>query len=168
MSHIPIVNKDIFSSDARVIIHQVNCQGEMNSGVAKQVREKYPIVYECYKAWCDNECLNPNGLEASPLLGNVQIVYVKDSGVNDVTDNDRVIINLFSQDKYGYDGKCYTNYSAMRTGFEEIAKQFGKKIKIGIPYLIGCCRGGGDWNVVSNIIEEIFDGYDVTFYKYGE
>ena len=35
---------DIFLSNADAILHQVNCQGVMGSGVAKQVREKYPIV----------------------------------------------------------------------------------------------------------------------------
>ena len=38
---------DIFESGADLILHQVNCQGAMNSGVAKQVREKYPNVIFC-------------------------------------------------------------------------------------------------------------------------
>lgn len=36
------IKGDIFQSGADVILHQVNCQGVMGSGVAKQVREKYP------------------------------------------------------------------------------------------------------------------------------
>lgn len=43
------IKGDIFESGAQVILHQVNCQGVMGSGVAKQVREKYPIVFEYYK-----------------------------------------------------------------------------------------------------------------------
>lgn len=39
------IKGDIFKSNADAILHQVNCQGVMNSGVAKQVREKYPIVF---------------------------------------------------------------------------------------------------------------------------
>lgn len=38
------IKGDIFQSSADVILHQVNCQGVMGSGVAKQVREKYPDV----------------------------------------------------------------------------------------------------------------------------
>ena len=44
---------DIFDSGADIICHQVNCQGVMGSGLAKQIRERYPIVYEEYKKWCD-------------------------------------------------------------------------------------------------------------------
>ena len=166
MSKIPVVDGDIFASDAKIIIHQVNCKGKMNSGVAKQVREKYPIVFTHYKSWCDDESRNPKHFERSPLLGQAQIVYIEDKKVDNVLSGDRIIVNLFSQDGYGYDGKCYTNYVSMRKGLQSIAEQFSKEDEIGIPYLIGCCRGGGDWNIVSSMIEEIFDGYNVTFYKY--
>ena len=60
----------------------------------------------------------------------------------------------------------YTDYASMRKGLQSVAGQFNKEDKIGIPYLIGCCRGGGDWDIVLSMIEEIFDGYNVTFYKY--
>lgn len=33
---------NVFDSDAKIICHQVNCQGVMGSGVAKEVRERYP------------------------------------------------------------------------------------------------------------------------------
>lgn len=39
---------NVFDSDAKIICHQVNCQGVMGSGVAKEVRERYPKVYEQY------------------------------------------------------------------------------------------------------------------------
>ena len=165
---IPIVEGDIFESDANIIIHQVNCKGVMGSGVARQVKEKYPIVYKYYKAWCDDETRNPKGLDSSALLGQAQFVYVTDSIVGDVVSNNRIIVNLFSQDGYGYGIRCYTDYIAMRDGLLSVAQKCTKEDKIGIPYLIGCCRGGGNWNVVSSMIEEIFNGYNVTFYKYKE
>ena len=40
-------------SGCNIICHQVNCQGVMGSGIAKQVREKYPNVYNSYKKACD-------------------------------------------------------------------------------------------------------------------
>lgn len=52
MGNIRIVNGDIFQSDADVIVHQVNCQGVMGSGVARQVREKYPYVFQKYQELC--------------------------------------------------------------------------------------------------------------------
>ena len=36
---IKIIDGDLLNSEADIICHQVNCQGKMNSGVAKQIRE---------------------------------------------------------------------------------------------------------------------------------
>lgn len=30
------------------ICHQVNCQGRMASGIAKRIRERWPVVYDAY------------------------------------------------------------------------------------------------------------------------
>lgn len=131
---------DIFESGADVICHQVNCQGVMGSGIAKQVKERFPQVFDEYKKFCNS---TPN---KSELLGSVLGVYVDDVGY---------IVNIFAQDKFGYDGKRYTNYKALQNGLDHANKLvFGKTIAI--PYLIGCCRGGGNWNVVYSMIEKIF------------
>ena len=45
---IKIIDGDLFETDAKFIVHQVNCMGRMGSGVALQVKEKYPHVYEEY------------------------------------------------------------------------------------------------------------------------
>ena len=70
---------DIFESGADVICHQTNCQGVMGSGVAKQVREKYPQVYEQYKRVCAS---------GERLLGRTQIVPISAT---------QSIANLFGQ-----------------------------------------------------------------------
>ena len=43
-----IINKDvnIFDLPTQAIIHQANCQTTMGSGIAKQIREKYPEAFE--------------------------------------------------------------------------------------------------------------------------
>lgn len=47
------INGDILTipTDGRptVVCHQVNCKGVMGAGLAKQIREKHPEVYEAYK-----------------------------------------------------------------------------------------------------------------------
>lgn len=45
---IKIIDGNLFDSKAKIIAHQVNCQGKMNSGVAKEVRQRYPHVYRDY------------------------------------------------------------------------------------------------------------------------
>jgi O-acetyl-ADP-ribose deacetylase (regulator of RNase III) len=134
---------DIFESGADVICHQVNCQGVMGSGIAKQVREKYPNNYQGY-------CIMCKSFKPSELLGKVFCGIVKDKFV---------IANLFAQENFGYDGKCYTDYDALRKCLQQVADSNKQKV-IAIPYLMGCHRGGGDWNIVYKMIEEVFGGSD--------
>lgn len=166
MANIEIVNGDIFESDADAILHQVNCQGVMGSGVAKQVREKFPAVFRYYKARCDEDkkFKEQTGCVRSSLLGLAQICYKEDYLVGQVKDT-QVIVNLFAQDNYGYDGNCYTDYDALRKSLQTVNKQFSGE-KVAIPYLMACHRGGGDWNVVSKMIEETLTDCDVTLYKF--
>lgn len=132
---------DIFESGADVICHQTNCQGVMGSGIAKQVREKYPQVYEQYKRVCAS---------GEKLLGRTQIVPISPT---------QSIANLFGQDNYGYTSSCYTDYDALLNCLKQV-RAFCPGKTIAVPFLLGCARGGGDWSIVSNIINEVFDDYD--------
>lgn len=148
------VKGDIFKSKATVIVHQVNCQGVMGSGVAKQVRDLYPNVYVKYKELCDRY---KESNSSKDLLGIAQIVPTNYGDT-------RYIANLFAQDSFG-NFKCFTDYDALRKCLIYISLQF-RHSSIAIPYLIGCCRGGGDWNIVYKIIEETLSDCDVTLYEY--
>lgn len=158
------IKGDIFESKADFILHQVNCQGVMGSGVAKQVREKYPVVFQWYKQWCDEYREVAKHLDKHPLLGKVQIVY-KENKRYDQLEDKQAIVNLYAQDKYGYDGNCYTDYEALRQCLEAVNKALAG-YTIAIPYLMACHRGGGDWSVVSKMIEETLTDCDVTLYEY--
>lgn len=134
---------DIFESGADVILHQVNCQGVMGSGIAKQVREKFPEVYKKYKTMCD-----AYSEDRRLLLGMVQCVRI---------DNDKLIVNLFAQENFGYNGQCYTDYNALKECLQHVKNYpIFDGSTIAIPYLMGCHRGGGDWNVVYKMIEDLF------------
>ena len=43
-----VIDGDLLNTQAKYICHQVNCKGRMGSGVAKQIRAKYPEVYTAY------------------------------------------------------------------------------------------------------------------------
>lgn len=135
---------DIFKSNAEVICHQVNCQGVVDSGIAKQVKENYPKVFELYKLLCEKY-----HKEGRTLLGKVQAPDI---------DGFRCIANLFAQKNYGYDGKGYTDYDALKKCLVHIKNVFQKKV-IAFPYLMGCHKDG-DWNRVYSIIQDIFSGDD--------
>ena len=149
---IPIINGDIFDSGADIIVHQVNCQGVMGSGVAKQVRERFPRVYNKYVNVCR---------ESNPL-GDILLVCA------DETDNSKPIIaNLFAQYKYGYDGGCYTDYNALQKCLDKL-NICAKGMTVAIPYMMSCYRGGGDWEIVSTMIFNALKDCDVTFYRYNK
>lgn len=140
------------------IAHQVNCQGVMGSGVAKAIKEKYPKVYEHYKGLCDIKT-------SKELLGTSLEVYCKIG--------ERTVINLFGQELYGYDGSRYTSYVALTTAldgaFRLVASEnrnYGDPLEIAVPYKMGCDRGGGDWKIVSEILDELSYKYDVDVYIY--
>lgn len=142
---------NIFESGADVILHQVNCQGVMGSGVAKQVKERYPNVFWGYKLVCD-WCK-----DKSELLGIAEAYQTKDN----------IIVNLHAQENYGYDGKCYTDYDALKRCLIEVADHIATEHDtIAIPYLMGCHRGGGDWNKVYGMIEEVLGDYNVLICEY--
>lgn len=129
--------------DAKVDVfaHQTNCKGVMGSGVAKQIRDKYPEVYPKYQEACQKE----------HMLGKCQLVQ---------TYKGPMVANLFGQDSYGSDGKQYTDYIALRSALNSLADQMleCQLSTVAFPHNMGCCRGGGDWDKVAGIINEAFRG----------
>ena len=150
---VKIKKGDILECTESIIIHQVNCQGRMGSGVALGIKLKYPEVYKKYSDVCSD-------LENNILIGCYQEVSTSDC---------KIVINMFSQDKYGYDGKRYTNYIGFTRAFSNILYEYNntKNNDIAIPYKIGCCRGGGDWNKIYqyiNLVSEDYSG-NIVIYK---
>lgn len=145
---VKIIDGDLFSTAAKYICHQVNCQGRMGSGVAKTVRQKFPEAYKRYKEACDK----------GVYLGKTQ--YVGSNG--------KVIINMFAQDGYGYDGDRYTNYDAFLECLVEIHSAIPKGQTIAMPYKIGCGLGGGNWDTIYHMIDrELGQDYTVELWRKG-
>lgn len=164
---IRLVKQDLTTSDADFICHQVNCMGKMNSGVAKAIREKWPIVYEEYQEWqfsygswahaTTNE--NPENLMISTMLGNILIVPLFDAHT---TKKQKYVVNMAAQGYYGYDGKRYTSYDAFWSCLGHILEVVPEGSKIAFPYRIGCDRGGANWKVIYAMIAAAFGkNYDI-------
>lgn len=149
---ITYVKGDLLDSNCDFICHQVNCQGVMNSGIAKQIREKWPEVYTQYL----KKYVNADGY-SDKLLGEIQHVPVS---------NLKTVINMFAQENYGYDGHRYTSYDAFWCCVNRIAITVPKGSSIAFPYRIGCCRGGANWTIIKAMIEEVLEkDYDVYIYE---
>lgn len=125
-----------------VIIHGANCQCKMGSGIAKQIRTRWPEVYE---ADLETE-VGDRG-----KLGSITCAEIEGA---DIT-----VINAYTQ--FDYRGpQPRVDYNAIRSAFREIKSRFSGK-KIGYPK-IGAGLGGGDWNIISEIINEELEGEDHT------
>jgi len=64
------IKGDLLTVNADINVQQVNCKGKMGSGLAKQIRSKYPFVYEEYKRLY-------NLRSPQYLLGSAQFAKVK-------------------------------------------------------------------------------------------
>ena len=138
-----IVIGNIFDTDADVIVHQVNCQGVMGGGLARQVKVRYPDCYDIYNALC-KKAKQKN----IKILGSVYYYTAPDF---------HIIANVFGQESYGC-GKQHTDYNALRDGLHSVHDTaMLDQLTVAIPYGLGCERGGGDWETVYRIICDIFD-----------
>lgn len=143
------------SSKEVFVCHQVNCMGVMGAGLARQIKVKYPEVFNKYREYCLS-ALNKG--KSFDILGDIHIVGIeRQSGYK--------IVNIFGQYGYGR-GKQYTNYEALRRAFKELCHLTTDEI-IRIPFKMGCGLGGGDWSIVSKIIEEelVFKCRNVEIWK---
>lgn len=145
------------SGEVSSIGHQANCFCTMNSGVAKAIRLEFPQAYEadCFTEKGDKNKLGTlTAAEHERADGSVGIIY-----------------NLYGQYNYGYDAKGYTNYEALRGALLNMRIDLDGAVgvngedwkKVGFPK-IGAGLGGGDWDTIARIIEEVFTDYDVTIY----
>lgn len=137
-----------------IILHQVNAQSVMGSGIAAEIRQRWPQVFHTYQA----EMLKKWKVDDLPeQLGRVIPETVAD-GLH--------VFNLVGQRFYGRDGKRYTSYDALDTALGLTARLAAilevPLTEIHHP-LIGCGLGGGDWNVVKAIIEHRL-GHETTLW----
>lgn len=149
------INGNILNTDKRVIAHGVNCQNVMGSGVAKALYSKYPLVKKGYHILCDSLLKDVTNRELLGIVGPVEVNEIK------------VILNCFTQEHYGRDGRLYCDYDAIRECFERICYICEEMdiFEIAIPK-IGCGLAGGDWGIVRDIINETTgDCVDVYVYS---
>lgn len=151
-----IINDDILKSGADIIVHQVNCKGVMGAGLARQIKIQNPLLYEAYRT----ACLEAN---TAQLLGTALIIPIDKDRYRHNWDQ-QCIANCFAQDGYGRN-KVQTNYEALRSALAQV-REYALSIKrdatIAIPYKIGCGLAGGNWEIVFDIIKEVFSDCEHT------
>ena len=138
------------AGEVDVIIHQCNCFVNMGNGIAPLIKQSFP------EAWAA-DCATIQG--DTSKLGTFS--YGEHSGL--------IVCNAYGQYGYWRDpaNPVNTNYDALTKSLSVIADfllETKPNCKIGLPK-IGCGLGGGDWSIVSEIIEETLGKFDVTVYE---
>jgi O-acetyl-ADP-ribose deacetylase (regulator of RNase III) len=143
-------NGDLFSTDIELILHGCNSKGVMGSGVAKIVREQFPGTYAAYQLWCSK------GFRLGQYLA--------------VPERGKVIINAVTQQEYGKvavqtgpNPVRYVSYDAVAEIMHSLNKAYTGST-IAMP-TIGAALGGGDWAVISAIIESELKTVQAVVYR---
>lgn len=135
---------DLLESKCEVICHQTNCKGVMGSGIARTIRVFYPEAYEALRRRYE---------QGEAKLGVIDLVPTLLGGFM------RCVVNCYGEYDYLPRGVVHTDYEALQKCFNAIAAEFeGSGYTIGFPYKIGCGLAGGDWDIVSKMIENTFEG----------
>ncbi len=131
-----------------VIVHGCNCFCTMGAGIAKTIKEQFPEAFEADLATKEGDRSKLGSFSHGDVVRDGHVV---------------TIVNAYTQFHYSGPG-VIADYGAIRTVFEKIKLQFSGK-RIGYP-LIGAGLAGGDWRVISGIIDETLAGEDHTLVKF--
>lgn len=134
-----------------IIVHGCNCQGVMGSGIAREIKERFPKVFDVY--------------HKGPLrMGEIIPVMVTEK---------KWIVNAMTQFGFGH-GKRQVDYDAVANAFERTV-EFAESLRLtgnDLPILfpkIGAGLGGGDWEIIAKIIDQtVPDSFDKVLYVMSE
>lgn len=165
---IEIINGDLLDAfeagEVNVIAHCCNAQKVMGSGLALQVKNRYPQAYTEYV----DHLTKAQQWYRGPV-GTTNVVKL---GQHEDGWRDKKIYNLIGQEFYGT-GNRQVNYGAISqclcamstglTGNRDVVVQ--DYDDIGFPYKMASDRGGADWNIILEMIEFYFKNHNVRIYK---
>lgn len=126
---------DLNAGTITVVGHQVNTQGQMGHGLAREIREQYPVAYTAYR-----DALRDHTL----VLGGICPVEVAPA---------RWIVHLAGQRRAHGWPRQKTDYVALARALVALNDWSARDgMNVGLPYALGCGLGGGQWAVVSALI----------------
>jgi len=158
-----IIHGNILNETKGIIVHGCNAQGVMGSGLAGQIKNKYPQVYYDYIKTCTALKNDPESMMYSVpeaiLLGKI---------ITTPLPNGLIIISGITQLYYGRNPHmCYVDYDAIKSVFQQ-ANQIALNLNfpVKIPK-IGAGLANGNWETISEIIETTLDPkVDLTLFVF--
>lgn len=166
------VEGNLLDMPYEVLAHQTNCLGVMGAGIAKQIKERFPKVYDVYRYNCD--ALDD---EKRILLGTAQLVKVGSiaEGVSQSREwRPQFVANLFGEYSFTEDAEGvvpgthrHTDYSALLMSMRQLKNmmEINDIRSVGFPDHIGCGLAGGNWEeMVKPMIVDTFYESDIDCY----
>ena len=140
--------KKALRNEFDLIIHGCNCFCTMGAGIAKTIKQEFPEAYKADLATMKGD---------KSKLGSISSADIEVNGKN------LKVINAYTQ--YDWRGSgVKADYEAIRSAFRTVKENFSG-LRMAYP-AIGAGLAGGNWEVISQIIEEELDGEDHTLVVY--
>lgn len=131
-----------------VLVHGCNCFCTMGAGLAKGVRTAFPEAFEADRATKKGD---------PKKLGTFSAVLITR------LPHPLWVVNAYTQLDYRGPG-VRVSYDAVEAAFKQISVQFSG-LRIGYPRL-GAGLGGGDWDVLREVICSALEGQDHTLVEF--
>ena len=130
---------NMFLVGADFLVNTVNCNGVMGKGVALKFRHRYPEMFKEYRNYCKNNGMFPgDAVVHHHVTEDNKHIYI----CNVATKKD-----WWKNSTYRYVARCLDNL------YDKLSTHVYKNVIVALPAL-GCGKGGLDWNLVKDMIQE--------------
>lgn len=148
---VEIFKGNIFDCPAQIIFHVCNIQVVMGTGIAKEIKNKYP------RAWNSDQM---TGRDDVKKLSEFSLAMRG-------PDQKQTVLNLYAMRYYGRESRKL-NYEYFYTGLTKI-KHWITKMGIeneglAFAYGSGCQNAGGDWQIVEAMLKSVFENSNIKLY----
>lgn len=120
-----------------IIVHGCNCQNTMGSGIAKEIRERFPSAYDVDTAYHEKKKLIP---------------YLKLGNFTHTRVGSFTIVNAYTQYDYLPRGVDHFEYASFAVILQKLLYLY-PNYDFGFPY-IGMGLAGGDKDRIISMLEE--------------
>ena len=142
-----ISDRNIFNTQCQTIVNTVNCVGVMGKGIALEMKNRYPDMFEKYKTFCDNKLID---------IGKLWLYKNPD---------DKWILNFPTKTHWRYGSE----YDYIEKGMQKFIETYKDKNITSIAFpMLGCSNGGLNEENVLEIMMKYFSKCDdliIEIYK---
>lgn len=124
-----------------IIVHGCNSKGVMGSGIAKDIKAKFPQAFNDYSYFLGNQ------RSLRDKMGAMVLTTLKAKQL--------YIANIITQENYGTDKNVvYVDYKSLAKGLKDVS-YYAQAYNLDVHFpLIGCGLANGDWQTVEKIINQ--------------